>query len=120
MCTSCINGYTLPSGISAGMCIACMAPCLTCLNTPTYCTSCRSGFTKQGWKCKNKLNVGFKLVIGAPSVEHVLGIIDNLVAALLASMGQNANNVDLIAFTSMTRRTIVTNGRVGSESTSDT
>lgn len=35
------------------ICLACTSPCATCINTPTTCLTCQSGFTKSGNRCLN-------------------------------------------------------------------
>ena len=52
-CTSCIDGkYLMKSGASTtGSCQACNSPCVTCVGTGSYCTSCNSGFYASGGAC---------------------------------------------------------------------
>ena len=52
-CTSCIDGkYLLKVGIlTTGSCQACNSPCVTCVGTGSYCTSCYSGFYASGGTC---------------------------------------------------------------------
>lgn len=61
----CAKGYTrkqsLPAKREGYQCLPCVSPCATCLNTPTYCTSCVSGHKFFGWKCGQKFYFGFKL-----------------------------------------------------------
>lgn len=66
-CSSCASGFTkkenavpAPGGFE---CIACNAPCKTCMNTPDYCTSCVEGFDFFGWKCAQKFRFTFGLTL---------------------------------------------------------
>lgn len=100
-CTSCQVGYTLPQGVETGPCLLCVAPCLTCSGTTTYCTSCVDGYTKKGWKCQSNINVGFSFTVTA-NVAQILGKIDEIVSQLLGILGLNSTQVDLITFTAIT------------------
>lgn len=63
LCSACTIGYTLPANQTSGQCLTCLFPCLTCVDTAEYCTSCATGFTKNGWKCVNDTKVKFTITI---------------------------------------------------------
>jgi len=70
-CTVCNVGFVpqQAGGISFGNpanglvnCLFCTSPCMTCIGTPTYCTSCVSGYTLQGPVCMSNFNFQIKAV----------------------------------------------------------
>lgn len=84
-CTKCAVGYTMKEGQTEGKCRACETPCASCEGDPKYCTSCVSGFTQQGWHCRNNSYVGFTIVINT-TPDTILGDIDNVICKLLAML----------------------------------
>ena len=89
ICTGCVPGYTIVSTTGEGLCLSCERPCATCQNTQATCTSCVDGFTHEGWKCKNNINVGFVLVFAASDTATILAIINAIIAKMLSILGQS-------------------------------
>ena len=85
VCSGCKAGWTMKKGQTEGRCRACESPCLTCRGDTNFCTSCITGFTKDGWKCKNNTYIEFRIVITA-TVDVVMGDIDNIVCMIYAAM----------------------------------
>lgn len=77
ICSGCQPGYTLSGGQTTGNCLACTTPCLTCLNSQSYCLSCVTGFTRVGWFCKDNNNVGFQIILQETS-SNILGSINSV------------------------------------------
>jgi hypothetical protein len=101
LCTSCQLGYTLPSDQSQNQCIQCLSPCATCYGTSTYCTTCISGFTKNGWKCQNNTHISFTITLSGATTSSVVTNIDSIISALLQYLGQSSTNVDVITIQSI-------------------
>lgn len=92
LCTACQIGYTLPTDQTLGYCLQCQSPCAKCSGVVKHCTSCISGFSKEGWKCLNNTRIAFTLTLGG-NVAAVLTNIDAIISALLTMMGQSTSNV---------------------------
>jgi len=113
ICTGCVVGYTLPDGQTQGQCLQCQSPCLSCIGSPTYCASCETGFTKQGWKCRNNTYVGFTIVLG-DTPANILASIDSIVTALLTILKENSTNVQAITFNTISSGSTVMVGSYAS------
>lgn len=66
-CLTCSSGFTtlqnVPMTPSGYQCIVCKFPCATCINEPSQCTSCISGYQFQGWKCSQSFYFGFTVTL---------------------------------------------------------
>lgn len=111
LCVSCAIGYSLAQDQTQGSCLQCVSPCATCIGSPTYCTSCVSGFTKQGWKCQNNTYVGFTLVLNTLAT-NVLGNIDTIVDQIVALDTTNMTDTSSITFISILDGSAIVSGTV--------
>jgi hypothetical protein len=82
VCTGCAVGYTLPGSDSRGRCLACKSPCATCASSTTYCTSCLTGFSKVGWKCRNNSYVDFSVTLNT-NASFIFADLDTIVSFIL-------------------------------------
>jgi hypothetical protein len=110
VCTGCTVGYTFSDGYVQGQCLPCTAPCVTCYGSQTYCTSCKSGYTKNGWKCLSNLNVGFSVSLTTDDLAAVLTAVDQIVAQMLTYLGISHDKVDAITFSSIKHGSVNING----------
>jgi len=96
----CAKGYTrkqsLPATKKGYQCLACESPCATCLNTPTYCTSCASGHKFFGWKCGKSFYFGFKLKLMATLKVFNLNYFSLIKSLIKAIGGSNSNSVTIL------------------------
>ena len=80
-------------------CVKCNSPCLTCVNTPDYCTSCVDGYDFFGWKCAQKFRFNFAvtLTVSLGTFEtNYMKLIEQFAAAL------GVADVNAITITSIT------------------
>ena len=69
---------------------------MTCIGSTTYCTSCLTGFTQDGWRCINSTYIQFSFTISTASPSAVLLDIDTIISALLVLLSENPENVHTI------------------------
>lgn len=102
-CLTCAKGYTSKENAvqtAGGMeCVKCNSPCLTCANTPDYCTSCVEGFEFFGWKCAQKFRFTFviTLTVDLATFEANYVTLIEIFAAALGVTDTNAITINLIA-----------------------
>lgn len=96
----------------------CKSPCATCSGDPTYCLTCISGYIKKFWKCQNNTFIGFSLTLSGAGVDtaQVLTSIDLIIASLLASIGEDPANIEVITFTSIVSGSVVVSGSIAPSS----
>ena len=80
-CTACSDGWTLSQAVSRGRCLECAQRCQTCYGMPNYCTSCKPGFVKKGWRCRNSTYIYFRFVITI-SITVAMGDYDNIIIGI--------------------------------------
>lgn len=102
-------------------CLSCSATagCNTCVDEPSKCLSCLSGFTLNGWKCERNYALKFNITVNSTLssfgtryykdfILYFLGIVNTGPAArLLQTTPKDANSVtvyEIVAVTSNTTR----------------
>lgn len=100
-CTTCKPGWLIVQALyGEGKCLRCESPCATCYGVPTYCLTCLSGYTKQGWMCKDVANLPFSFTLSASSAA-VLQDIQNITDFIFQALGFSHNDTSIITFESV-------------------
>lgn len=66
ICVRATDGYYIQLGPKtklSGVLAPCSSPCATCIKTDKFCTSCVSGYTKNGTQCLSQSKVIVQLVV---------------------------------------------------------
>ena len=77
------------TGGSPVTCIACTAPCASCVNAPTTCLSCNSGFQLSGNNCLNTSVVNVSVTFNPTNNNY--DFFNNAYNTILAGMATAAN-----------------------------
>ena len=120
-CLTCAGGYTSLQNVNIGVngyqCVACTYPCITCTNTPNYCTSCASGYTFTGWKCTQSFSFIFTLTLNTNQTVFNKNYY-SLVTNLASSIG--SSNPNLITIIGITFGSVIIDGGVAPTAISGT
>jgi len=129
ICTTCANGYLMQmnDNTPSGKCIACDSNCATCSETPTYCTSCPTGYSLTALKCISNQNIGFNITFSSPTaassaaeISAFMIILEEIRQSLAGLMGAPYNtNPNLISFSSLTSGSVIVGGKMSTTSGSD-
>ena len=113
-CLTCSIGYTIMQNAIASsngyQCIQCMPPCLTCLGSSIYCTSCLSGYQLMGSSCLQTFTFPFNVTLNTQMTifnTNYLGFFNYLVSSL-GSSSPNTNSINII---SITTGSVIVNGQ---------
>lgn len=94
-CQTCATGYTIKENAVATAngyeCVKCESPCLTCTNTPNYCTSCVEGYKFFGWKCAQAFRFTFAFSFSVTLEQFYLNYMV-LLAQLAGGIGSTDSN----------------------------
>jgi hypothetical protein len=113
VCTGCAAGFTLPGDSTRGRCRACRSPCATCASSATYCTSCLTGFSKVGWKCRNNSYVDFSVTLST-NASFIFADLDTIVSFILTILNESLTNIHKVTFHKIKDGSAVVGGSVDS------
>lgn len=117
LCSACKIGFTLPANQSLGQCLTCRFPCLTCIGVDDYCTSCTTGFTRNGWKCVNNTKIKFAMTL-TDNPEQTLGKIQDLTKQILKAAGEKEEDSDRVTYENIVKGSTVVAGTLNPGSSS--
>lgn len=76
-------------------CAKCIQPCVNCVNSPTSCLSCTSGYTLLGTGCISDFNFNVNVVFSVNSPSDFVNNYYNLLATIANKIGQNINTISV-------------------------